>query len=41
MDDTGSTRIGKAIFNHPFLVPGLINIAIAVALGYVFGALAI
>ena len=21
MDDTGSTRIGKAVFNHPFLVP--------------------
>ncbi len=38
MDDTGSTRIGKAVFNHPFLVPGLINIAIAVALGYLFGS---
>ncbi|MGN0065309.1 MAG: anaerobic C4-dicarboxylate transporter family protein, partial [Nocardioides sp.] len=38
MDDTGSTRIGKAVFNHSFLVPGLINIAIAVALGYLFGA---
>ncbi|HBF45544.1 MAG TPA: C4-dicarboxylate ABC transporter, partial [Shewanella frigidimarina] len=21
MDDTGSTRIGKAVFNHPFLIP--------------------
>jgi anaerobic C4-dicarboxylate transporter DcuA len=38
MDDTGTTQIGKAVFNHPFIVPGLINIAIAVALGYVFGA---
>ena len=41
MDDTGSTQIGRAIFNHPFLVPGLINIALAVALGYGFGVLAI
>ena len=39
MDDTGTTQIGKAVFNHPFIVPGLINIAIAVALGYVFGSL--
>ncbi|GAB3712072.1 anaerobic C4-dicarboxylate transporter [Mariniluteicoccus flavus] len=39
MDDTGSTRIGKAVFNHPFLVPGVLTIAIAVALGYVFGAM--
>lgn len=37
MDDTGSTRIGKFVFNHPFLIPGLINIAIAVALGFLFG----
>jgi anaerobic C4-dicarboxylate transporter DcuA len=39
MDDTGTTQIGKAVFNHPFIVPGLINIAIAVALGFVFGSL--
>jgi anaerobic C4-dicarboxylate transporter DcuA len=39
MDDTGTTQIGKAVFNHPFIVPGLINIALAVALGYVFGSL--
>ena len=39
IDDTGTTRIGKAIFNHPFLVPGVINIAIAVALGFVFASL--
>jgi anaerobic C4-dicarboxylate transporter DcuA len=38
MDDTGTTQIGKAVFNHPFLVPGLINITIAVALGFVFGS---
>jgi anaerobic C4-dicarboxylate transporter DcuA len=39
MDDTGTTQIGKAVFNHPFIVPGLINIAIAVGLGFVFGPL--
>ncbi|MDQ1482568.1 MAG: anaerobic C4-dicarboxylate transporter DcuA [Actinomycetota bacterium] len=38
MDDTGTTQIGKAVFNHPFMVPGLINIAIAVVLGFVFGS---
>jgi anaerobic C4-dicarboxylate transporter DcuA len=39
MDDTGTTQIGKAVFNHPFLVPGLINISIAVGLGFLFGSL--
>jgi len=39
MDDTGTTQIGKAVFNHPFLIPGLINIAIAVGLGFLFGSL--
>lgn len=37
MDDTGTTRIGKFVFNHPFIVPGAINIAIAVALGFLIG----
>lgn len=32
MDDTGSTRIGKFIFNHAFFLPGVL--AIAVALGF-------
>lgn len=34
MDDTGSTRIGKFIFNHAFFLPGVLAIAIAVALGF-------
>ena len=38
MDDTGTTQIGKFVFNHPFLVPGVINIAIAVGLGFLFGS---
>ncbi|BBQ51780.1 anaerobic C4-dicarboxylate transporter [Aeromonas jandaei] len=39
MDDTGSTRIGKAVFNHPFFIPGTATIAIAVALGFFFGGI--
>lgn len=35
MDDTGTTRIGKFIFNHSFFIPGVLAIAIAVALGFV------
>ncbi len=35
MDDTGTTRIGKYIFNHSFFVPGVLMIAIAVALGFI------
>lgn len=38
-DDTGSTRIGKYVFDHPFLIPGTVTIAAAVMFGFVFGAL--
>ncbi len=41
MDDTGSTRIGKYVFNHPFFIPGVVTIASAVALGFAFGSLMI
>lgn len=34
MDDTGSTRIGKYIFNHAFLLPGILAIAFSVAFGF-------
>lgn len=34
MDDTGSTRIGKFVFNHSFILPGIIAIALAVVLGF-------
>ncbi|MCG3865063.1 MULTISPECIES: anaerobic C4-dicarboxylate transporter [unclassified Photobacterium] len=37
MDDTGSTRIGNLVFNHPFFVPGVVTIATSVALGFVVG----
>ncbi|PSJ37170.1 C4-dicarboxylate ABC transporter [Zobellella taiwanensis] len=39
MDDTGSTRIGKAVFNHPFFIPGVVTIAASVALGFAIGGL--
>ena len=35
MDYTGSTRIGKWVFNHSFFIPGVIAIVISVALGFV------
>ncbi len=38
-DDTGSTRIGKYVFDHPFLIPGTLTIFFAVVLGFVFGSL--
>lgn len=34
MDDTGTTRIGKYVFNHPFFIPGVMGIAFSVALGF-------
>jgi anaerobic C4-dicarboxylate transporter DcuA len=38
-DDTGSTRVGKYVFDHPFLIPGTSTIVFAVILGFVFGGL--
>ncbi|MBD1557421.1 anaerobic C4-dicarboxylate transporter [Vibrio sp. S9_S30] len=41
MDDTGSTRIGQWVFNHPFFIPGVVTIATAVALGFALGGMII
>ncbi|UGA54078.1 anaerobic C4-dicarboxylate transporter [Vibrio sp. DW001] len=41
MDDTGSTRIGNYVFNHPFFIPGVVTITTAVALGFAFGGILI
>ncbi len=35
MDDTGSTRIGKYVFNHPFFIPGVVTIFSAVLIGFI------
>ncbi|MDD3344396.1 MAG: anaerobic C4-dicarboxylate transporter [Sulfurospirillaceae bacterium] len=37
MDDTGSTRIGKYVFNHPFVIPGIIAIALSVVFAFTIG----
>ncbi|KML70072.1 anaerobic C4-dicarboxylate transporter [Pectobacterium peruviense] len=37
MDDTGSTRIGKFVFNHSFLIPGVIAITLSVIFGFILG----
>ncbi|MDR0770401.1 MAG: anaerobic C4-dicarboxylate transporter [Burkholderiales bacterium] len=36
MDDTGSTKIGKYVFNHPFFIPGVVCIALSVLFGFMF-----
>lgn len=38
MDDTGSTRIGKYVFNHSFIIPGTMCIALAVVFGFAIGS---
>ena len=35
MDDTGTTRIGKYVFNHSFFIPGLLAICFSVGLGFI------
>lgn len=39
MDDTGSTRIGKLVFNHPFLIPGVLAISLSVLFGFLMSSL--
>ncbi len=34
MDDTGTTRIGKYVFNHAFFLPGVLAIGFSVILGF-------
>ncbi|MDO4906160.1 MAG: anaerobic C4-dicarboxylate transporter [Lautropia sp.] len=38
MDDTGSTQLGTKVFDHPFLVPGLMATALSVAFGFMLVA---
>ncbi|MBK0032956.1 anaerobic C4-dicarboxylate transporter [Erwinia sp. S43] len=39
MDDTGSTRIGRFVFNHSFLIPGTLAIILSVVFGFLIGHL--
>ena len=41
IDDTGSSKIGHYIFNHPFFMPGLIAIVLSVAFAFGLGAIII
>ncbi|WP_127960078.1 anaerobic C4-dicarboxylate transporter [Serratia microhaemolytica] len=37
MDDTGTTRIGRFVFNHPFFIPGTLGVMFAVIFGFLIG----
>ncbi|WP_257296722.1 anaerobic C4-dicarboxylate transporter family protein [Endozoicomonas sp. YOMI1] len=38
-DSTGTTRIGKYVFNHSFMLPGLMAIVFSVVAGFVFSSI--
>ncbi|HYG67226.1 MAG TPA: anaerobic C4-dicarboxylate transporter, partial [Anaeromyxobacteraceae bacterium] len=40
MDRTGTTRIGKYLLNHSFMVPGLIGVGVATVVAYTLSRLA-
>ena len=35
-DSTGSTKIGKYIFNHSFMIPGLLSLVFSLIFGLMF-----
>lgn len=39
MDDTGTTRIGRFVFNHPFFIPGTIGVFFSVLFGFGLGSI--
>jgi len=38
-DRTGSTKIGKFVINHSFLVPGVVSIVVAIGVGFLIGSI--
>ena len=40
MDRTGTTRIGKFLLNHSFMVPGLIGVSVSTAVAYLLSRIA-
>ncbi|WP_264563492.1 anaerobic C4-dicarboxylate transporter family protein [Flavobacterium sp. N3904] len=38
-DRTGSTKIGRFVINHSFLVPGVVAIGVSIAVGFLLGSL--
>ena len=41
MDDTGSTRVGRIVLHHPFVVPGTVAIVVTIALGFLLAPLVV
>ena len=39
MDRTGTTKIGKFVFNHSFMVPGLICVVVSTVICYVLASI--
>lgn len=39
MDDTGSTRIGKYVFDHPFIIPGTVCLILSVLFAFIWGGI--
>ncbi|PLR36373.1 C4-dicarboxylate transporter [Chimaeribacter californicus] len=39
MDDTGTTRIGRFVFNHPFFIPGTLGVALSVLFSFALGSM--
>ena len=37
MDYTGSSKLGKYVFDHPFLIPGILGIIFSVLFSYAIG----
>lgn len=38
-DRTGTTKIGKYVVNHSFMLPGLVSIAVAIAVGFLLSGI--
>ena len=41
MDDTGSTRVGRNVLAHPFVLPGTVSIVVCVVLGFLLAPLVV
>ncbi|EAY24516.1 hypothetical protein [Microscilla marina] len=39
MNDTGTTKIGKYVFDHSFIIPGIATIIAAVIIGFALGSI--
>ena len=39
MDRTGTTRIGKYLLNHSFMVPGLIGVSVSTVVAYIISTM--